>query len=66
MKIISYLLHFLCYMTFILQATCSMVDDKRCTQHYGHCRRNCYITEKKVDLCFSIHKICCIMTFAED
>ncbi|XP_076715611.1 beta-defensin 114 [Callospermophilus lateralis] len=66
MKIVYYLFHFLCYMTFILQATCSLIDAERCTKRYGNCRRDCYKREKQIDICFSVRKICCLEIFEDD
>uniref|UniRef100_A0A2K6G309 Beta-defensin n=1 Tax=Propithecus coquereli TaxID=379532 RepID=A0A2K6G309_PROCO len=59
MKILYYLLHFLCYVTFILPATCNLADADRCTNRKGVCKRNCLLSEKQIDTCFSPTKICC-------
>uniref|UniRef100_A0A8C7A9Q4 Beta-defensin n=1 Tax=Neovison vison TaxID=452646 RepID=A0A8C7A9Q4_NEOVI len=67
MKIIYYLLHFLCYVTFILPATCALVDPDRCTKKFGYCRRRCFKDEKQIDICLSPNKICCTeSSFDED
>ncbi|XP_017200355.1 beta-defensin 114 [Oryctolagus cuniculus] len=60
MKILYYLFHFLCYMTFILPATCSLVEADRCSRYKGLCRRKCHMDEKQVDVCFAPFKICCV------
>ncbi|XP_031291377.1 beta-defensin 114 [Camelus dromedarius] len=66
MKIFYYLLHFLCYVTFILPATCTLVDPDRCSKLYGHCRKRCLKSEKHIDICFSPSKICCVARMFED
>ncbi|XP_022281478.1 beta-defensin 114 [Canis lupus baileyi] len=60
MKIFYYLLHFLCYVTFILPATCTLIDPDQCSNKFGHCRRRCFRGEKRIDICFLPNKICCI------
>ncbi|XP_077015341.1 beta-defensin 114 [Tamandua tetradactyla] len=59
MKIFYYVLHFLCYVTFILPATCTLVDPNRCSASNGRCKKNCARNEKQVDICSSPSKICC-------
>ncbi|XP_037007143.1 beta-defensin 114 [Artibeus jamaicensis] len=66
MKIFYYLLHFLCCVTFILPATCTLVDPDKCSKSFGHCRRRCFPKEKKIDICLSPSKICCIERVYED
>uniref|UniRef100_A0A9L0J6K3 Beta-defensin n=2 Tax=Equus asinus TaxID=9793 RepID=A0A9L0J6K3_EQUAS len=66
MKTFHYLLHFLCYLTFILQATGTLVDPGRCSKSFGFCRRQCLKEEKQIDICFSPSKICCAERFTED
>uniref|UniRef100_A0A8C3YG20 Beta-defensin n=1 Tax=Catagonus wagneri TaxID=51154 RepID=A0A8C3YG20_9CETA len=66
MKIFYYLLHFLCYMTFILPAMCTLVDPERCSKMYGQCRTRCPKTEKQIDICYSPSKICCVERAFED
>ncbi|XP_062954384.1 beta-defensin 114 [Cynocephalus volans] len=66
MKIFCYLLHFLCYVIFILPATCTLVDADRCIKRKGRCRRDCRMDEKQIDICFSPSKICCGERIDED
>ncbi|XP_022366217.1 beta-defensin 114 [Enhydra lutris kenyoni] len=66
MKIIYYLLHFLCYVTFILPATCALVDPDRCTKKFGYCRRRCFKDEKQIDICLSPNKICCTESLLDE
>uniref|UniRef100_A0A673TMM8 Beta-defensin n=2 Tax=Suricata suricatta TaxID=37032 RepID=A0A673TMM8_SURSU len=66
MKIFYYLLHFLCYVSFILPATCTLVDPNRCSQQFGYCRRHCFKNEKQVDICLSPSKICCVERLFEE
>ncbi|XP_030886175.1 beta-defensin 114 [Leptonychotes weddellii] len=66
MKIFYHLLHFLCYVTFILPATCTLVDPDRCTKYFGYCRRRCFKYEKQIDICLSPSKICCIERLFEE
>ncbi|XP_004414280.1 beta-defensin 114 [Zalophus californianus] len=66
MKIFYHLLHFLCYVTFILPATCTLVDPDRCTKSFGYCRRRCFKYEKQIDICLSPSKICCIERLFEE
>ncbi|XP_016068136.1 PREDICTED: beta-defensin 114 [Miniopterus natalensis] len=65
MKIFYYLFHFLCYATFILPATCSLVDPEKCSKSFGHCRRRCLTEEKTIDVCLSPNKLCCIERILE-
>ncbi|XP_019483685.1 PREDICTED: beta-defensin 114 [Hipposideros armiger] len=60
MKIFYYLLHFLCYVTFILPAMSTLLDPDQCSKSFGRCRRQCFKEEKQIDICFSPRKICCI------
>ncbi|XP_054424779.1 beta-defensin 114 [Pteronotus mesoamericanus] len=66
MKIFYYLLHFLCYVTFILPAICTLVDPDKCSKSLGRCRRRCFASEKQIDICFSPSKICCTERAYED
>ncbi|XP_024413605.1 beta-defensin 114 [Desmodus rotundus] len=66
MKIFYYLLHFLCYVTFLLPATCTLVDPDKCSKSFGHCRRQCFPSEKQIDICLSPSKICCAERGYED
>ncbi|XP_066108662.1 beta-defensin 114 [Saccopteryx bilineata] len=66
MKIFYYLLHFLCYVTFILPATCTLVDPDNCSKKSGQCRRRCFKMEKQIDICLSPSKICCFERAYED
>uniref|UniRef100_A0A0D9RKD0 Beta-defensin n=1 Tax=Chlorocebus sabaeus TaxID=60711 RepID=A0A0D9RKD0_CHLSB len=47
---IFYYLYFLCYVTFILPATCTLVDADRCTKRYGRCKRDCLESEKQITI----------------
>ncbi|XP_058932576.1 beta-defensin 114 [Kogia breviceps] len=66
MKIFIYLLHFLCYVTFILPAACTLVDPNRCSKLYGQCKKRCSKHEKQIEICLSPSKICCIERAFED
>ncbi|XP_037376804.1 beta-defensin 114 [Talpa occidentalis] len=66
MKIFYYLFHVLCYVTFILPATCSFVDPDQCSKYMGQCRRTCDESEKRIDLCFSPRMFCCVERLFED
>ncbi|XP_036726034.1 beta-defensin 114 [Balaenoptera ricei] len=67
MKIFIYLLHFLCYVTFILPGNRSLVDPNRCSKLYGQCKKRCSKHEKQIEICLSPSKICCIeRAFEED
>ncbi|XP_028017567.1 beta-defensin 114 [Balaenoptera acutorostrata] len=67
MKIFIYLLHFLCYVTFILSGNRSLVDPNRCSKLYGQCKKRCSKHEKQIEICLSPSKICCIeRAFEED
>ncbi|XP_053459798.1 beta-defensin 114 [Nycticebus coucang] len=66
MKIFYCVFHFLCYVTFILQATCNLMDADRCTKRKGVCKRKCLMSERQIDTCFSPTKICCFETLNYD
>ncbi|KAF6113443.1 defensin beta 114 [Phyllostomus discolor] len=66
MKIFYYLLHFLCYVTFILPATCTLVNPDKCSKSLGQCKRRCLPNEKRIDICFSPSKVCCAEREYED
>ncbi|XP_036081208.1 beta-defensin 114 [Rousettus aegyptiacus] len=66
MKIFYYLFHFLCYVTFIIPAACTLVDPDMCAKRFGRCRRHCLKEEKQIDICFSPNKICCFERFYEE
>ncbi|KAI2542647.1 defensin beta 114 [Homo sapiens] len=63
---IFYYLHFLCYVTFILPATCTLVNADRCTKRYGRCKRDCLESEKQIDICSLPRKICCTEKLYEE
>ncbi|XP_057554208.1 beta-defensin 114 [Hippopotamus amphibius kiboko] len=66
MKMFYFLLHFLCYVTFILPGNRSLVDPDQCSRLYGQCKRRCSKYEKQIEICLSPSKICCIERPFED
>ncbi|XP_016050301.1 beta-defensin 114 [Erinaceus europaeus] len=66
MKISYYFLYFLCYVTFTLPAKSSLVDPDQCSKYMGYCKRRCAENEKRIDICLSPSKICCVERMVDD